>query len=60
MFDFELGETVKLAMSDEKGEIKARAEYLHSENCYLILYMAGDGRQVTSWWGESEIEYPEE
>ena len=44
------------APSDETGVIIARAQYTSSENQYYIIYKAGDGRQITSWWDEGHIE----
>lgn len=55
-FIFELDEDVRLLMSQERGVIKGRAQYLHGENQYYILYKAADGRQVESWWGESAVD----
>lgn len=55
-FRYELGREVKLQMSDERGIVVARAEYLNSEDSYLVRYRAGDGRQVQDWWEESAIE----
>lgn len=54
-FKFELNQSVKLLMSDENGLIKGRAENVGAENQYRVIYKAGDNRQVTSWWDESEI-----
>lgn len=54
-FKFQLGQAVRMAVSEEAGNVEARAEYLNSENQYYILYKAADGRQVTAWWGESQI-----
>lgn len=55
LFAFELSQRVQLAGSLERGIVKARAEYLHSENQYLVHYLAGDGRMVDAWWGESDL-----
>lgn len=52
---FRLGATVKMAASDENGEVIARAEYATQENHYLVRYRAGDGRQTECWWGESAL-----
>jgi len=54
-FAFELGQLVKLQRSDEEGEVVGRAEYVASEPCYWVRYLAGDGRQVEAWWGETAI-----
>lgn len=54
-FKFQLGQKVKLALSEEKGIVIGRAEYSDSANNYGIQYVAADGRQVTDWWVESAI-----
>jgi hypothetical protein len=54
-FKFELGAPVRLSKSEEKGNVTARAEYENSENQYLIIYLAADGRQVDAWWAESQL-----
>ena len=54
-FRFDMGDRVRMAESAEVGTIIGRAEYLTSENSYLVRYRAGDGRQTECWWGESAI-----
>lgn len=54
-FKKELGQTVQIAMSEEKGEVIGRAEYTASENNYLVRYVAADGRAVEAWWLESAL-----
>jgi hypothetical protein len=54
-FKFQMGQTVKLATSDETGTVIGRAEYAESINGYLVRYKAGDGRQVENWWTEAAI-----
>lgn len=51
---FELEQSVTLE-SGEKGTVIGRAEYVHTENQYSIRYVAGDGRMVEAWWGESAL-----
>jgi hypothetical protein len=46
-FKHELGQVVTVTISEEEGHIKARAEYTHGPNQYLIHYRAADGRAVT-------------
>lgn len=57
MFKYQLGQTVKLALSDEQGVIRSRAEHVTGEPHYYLLYKAADGRQVEAWWIESALEY---
>lgn len=54
-FKFDLKHSVALRMSGEQGEVIGRAEFRASENQYYILYKSADGRQVCSWWDESDV-----
>lgn len=54
-FKHELGQRVKVAISGEKGSVKARAEYATCANQYLIHYLAADGRAVDAWFEEGEL-----
>nr|DAW36423.1 MAG TPA: hypothetical protein [Caudoviricetes sp.] len=54
-FKFELSQLVEMRISDEWGEVKARAQYADGENQYLIHYKAADGRATTAWFGESML-----
>ncbi|HAT1567356.1 TPA: hypothetical protein I8X97_003523 [Citrobacter freundii] len=56
VFKHSLGQAVKISVSGEKGHVKARAEYTHCCNQYLIHYQAADGRAVDSWFEEGEIQ----
>ncbi|OWF73319.1 hypothetical protein B4902_08565 [Yersinia frederiksenii] len=59
-FKFEIGQLVEPRISDEWGEVKARAEYMTSENQYFIYYKAADGRAVSAWFNESDLEAVED
>ena len=54
-FRFEITQSVKIAISGEAGEIRARAEYSSGEPQYLLHYKAADGRAVEAWWCESQL-----
>ena len=54
-FKFSLEDKVKLTHSDEHGDVIGRSEYINSEPTYLIRYVAGDGRQIESWWAEDAL-----
>lgn len=54
-FKFELTQPITILISGEIGEIIGRAEYIHSENNYMIRYKCADGRAVESWWAESAL-----
>lgn len=56
MFNFRLGLIVKIKCSGEEGEVIGRADYVTSEDHYLIRYKGADGRAVETWWGESAID----
>ncbi|EKR7617816.1 hypothetical protein ACM260_004809 [Escherichia coli] len=59
-FKFELSQLVEMRISDEWGEVKARAQYADGENQYLLYYKAADGRATTEWFGESMLEATED
>lgn len=53
---FELGQKVRIKVSDEAGEIIGIALYAaQTENSYLVRYKAADGRAVENWWNESAL-----
>ena len=54
-FEFQLAQVVKLIESSETGTIIGRAEYISSENSYLVRYKAADDRQTECWWGASAL-----
>jgi hypothetical protein len=54
-FYCQLSERVSLVLSKETGIVIARAQYLNSENSYLVRYKCSDGRLVEQWWGESAL-----
>lgn len=58
-FKFNLGATVAVAASGEKGEVIGRAEYSYAEPSYLVRYKAADGRAVENWWGENALQQQE-
>lgn len=59
-FKFELSQLVEPRISDEWGEVRGRAEYAASENQYFIFYKAADGRALSAWFNESELEAVED
>lgn len=50
---FNLGDSVKITASGETGIVRGRAQYIGSEDSYLVHYKAADGRAVSDWWTES-------
>ena len=57
IFEYLLGERVKITCSGEVGEVTGRAEYFSTdEESYYIRYKAADGRATEAWWGGSALE----
>lgn len=54
---FELGQQAQIKASSEQGEVIGRAEYLNTENAYLLRYKSGDGRAVEAWWSASALQH---
>lgn len=55
-FKFGINQLVELRVSNEFGEVKGRAEYSTHENSYFVHYKAADGRAVSKWFDESDLE----
>lgn len=55
MFKYELTQLVNIAISDEFGEVKGRAEYATYENSYFVHYKDGGGRAISAWIDESNL-----
>ncbi|MGO3011728.1 MAG: hypothetical protein ACTID4_00010 [Hafnia alvei] len=55
-FKFEITQLVESRVSDEFGEVKGRAEYSTHENSYFVHYKAADGRAVSAWFDESDLD----
>lgn len=55
-FIFELSQLVGVRISDEWGEVRARAQYTNGENQYLIHYQAADKCARSEWFSESVLE----
>lgn len=54
-FKFDMGQKVRLALSEEGGIVIGRAEYAEAADCYYVRYRASDGGQVEGWWNEQAI-----
>jgi heat shock protein HspQ len=54
-FKFEIGQDVRLKMSEEKGTVIGRAEYANDENRYEIVYRNVTGAHAHGWFTESEL-----
>lgn len=52
---FDLGQKVKMSLSQETGVVIGRAHYTEGPPAYYVRYLAGDGRQVEAWWQASAI-----
>lgn len=55
-FKFNNGDTVKIAISGETGQVIGRAEYLSDERRYWVRYKTAMGRATEEWWVESALE----
>lgn len=51
----DLGQKVELVISGECGQVIGRAQYLSSDDIYLVRYKAADGRAVEGWWPLVEL-----
>ena len=54
-FKFNLGQQVKIAVSDEAGQVIGRAEYTTDTNSYFLRYKNADGNAVQAWWDEDAL-----
>ncbi len=54
-YKFHLSQLVNLRISDEWGEVQARAQYLNGENQYLVHYQAADKCATERWYSESQL-----
>lgn len=59
-FKFSLSQLVNIRISEEWGEVQARAQYANSENQYLIHYQAADKCARTNWFTESALDAVED
>ncbi|EBG6403346.1 hypothetical protein NAE78_000981 [Salmonella enterica] len=55
-FAFDLDQLVEIRLSEEWGQVRARAQYARSENQYLIHYQAADNCARSEWFGESLLD----
>lgn len=56
-FEFELNGKVAIVVSGETGTVIGRAQYIHDENGFLVLYKSADGIAVKKWWSASELQH---
>ena len=59
-YKFHLSQLVNLRISEEWGEVQARAQYLNGENQYLVHYQAADKCATERWYAESQLEAVED
>lgn len=55
-FEFGLGQTARIAVSGETGEVIARADYKNDENSFLVRYKDATGVAVSKWWSADALE----
>lgn len=51
-----IGDKVRIKVSQEAGEVIGLAFYAESAPSALVRYCAGDGRAVQDWWNISALE----
>lgn len=54
-FRYAIGQTIRIDVSAEVGEVIGRAEFDRSDDQYLVRYRAADGRATEQWWTESAL-----
>lgn len=55
-FEFDLGDTARIKVSGEQGEVIGRADYKHDQNYFQIRYEAANGTATTKYWGADALE----
>jgi hypothetical protein len=58
MFKFEIGDLVIVPTRTEAGTVVGRAEYVATENSYLVRYRSLEGHPSEAWCGESALVLP--
>ena len=59
-FEFDVDDTVVIAMSGEQGRVIGRSEHLDTANQYHIRYKGADGMARETWWTETALCTPEQ
>lgn len=52
---FELKQEVQIAVSEETGTIRGRAEYVSAPPSYLVRYKGADGTAREGWFEEDAL-----
>lgn len=52
---YNLGQKVRISISDEVGIVNGYAVYTSSAPQYRVFYKAADGRACEGWWYEDQI-----
>lgn len=55
-FKYQLNQEIRLKLSEEKGFIVGRAEYVNGTNSYLIRYKDANNCQREEWISEDALE----
>ncbi|WP_186077535.1 hypothetical protein [Burkholderia gladioli] len=55
-FKFNLGDSVAITASGERGTVIGRSDYAEADDSYLVRYKAADGRATQDWWSEGALE----
>lgn len=54
-FKFEIGQSVAIACSGERGIVIGRAQYQDDGDGYFVRYCSAIGTAASSWWAESAL-----
>ena len=54
-FKFDLGQDVEIKVTNQKGYIEGRAEYLEDPSVYWVVYKNGAGNLSKEWFKESDL-----
>ncbi len=54
-FKFEIDQDVEIAVSGERGTIRARAEFAEAAPSYFLRYQSRDGAAREAWWNEPAL-----
>lgn len=59
-FEFHLGDTARIKVSGEQGEVTGCADYKDGQNGFLLRYQNAAGVACSKWWGADALEKVED
>ena len=54
-FKFNLGQQVRITISEEQGAVRARGDGVERTNQYLVAYKNTLGVATEVWWNEDQL-----